>query len=370
MSEALKAVLALPPDRVDALVNASWPSWARGQEFLFGDSMPEVVVSILEYLPDPKSPSGCASLSAPVDDDSAKLEDGHMRSGVVCSCGQIHVRRGDRVRRGPMPLSIDDRDVVTSQLGTIVRIGEGQESVTVKWDRCLGDKVHTYTWPDPERNVLAPASFKEVADDVLNLQKQTGLSSAAAEQMLRSVGNNDAEVNVLDLYLKEGGDISERGLRKPPKLFHRARILPDRLLVQQWYDRIPPCRCTSPNCSGGVQWCSRADKHLGREAMVLKIDTDDDTVLVETQGPCNCHIWYPTLAVESVYDPDLADKLLFKENDQVECRMREGWEKGIVREVLWQGSTRKGPGPYAVTLDNGSNILVPHVTLIRKVRDV
>jgi len=358
----------LPPDDVDALVKSSWHSWARGQELLFADRMHEVVPSIVEYLPDAKSPGGSASTSPAVDDDSAKLEDGHTRSGVVCSCGQIHVRRGDRVRRGPLPLSIDDRDVVASQLGTIVRIGEGQESVTVKWDRCPGDKVHTYTWPDPDRNVLAPASFKEVAEDVLDLQKQTGLSSAAAEQMLRRVGIRAAEIDVVDLYLKEGGEISEKGLRKPPQLFHRARILPDKLLVQQWYDSIPPCRCTSPNCSGGVQWCSRADKHLGREAMVLKIDPDDDTVLVETQGPCNCQIWYPTLALEPVYDPDLSDKPLFKEKDHVECRMREGWEKGVVQEVLWQGSNRKGPGPYAVTLDNGREILVPHVSLIRRAR--
>jgi hypothetical protein len=73
--------------------------------------------------------------------------------------------------------------------------------------------------------------------------------------------------------------------------------------------------------------------------------------------------------LESVYDPDLEDKLLFKEEDQVECKMKDGWERGLVKEVLWHGLERKGPGPYAVTLHNGHTILVPHVSLIRSVAD-
>lgn len=357
MAEALKAMLRLRPDDVDALVKSYWDDWSRREEHLNPRFMQEVIANISEYLPDAMSKGGVSS-SAWEDDE--KLEDGHTRSGVVCSCGQIHVRRGDRVRRGPMPLGTDEM-VIPGQLGTIVRIGEGQESVVVKWDRCPGEKVHSYTWPDPDRNVLAPASFKEVADDVLELQKQTGLSSAAAERFLR-----EGTCSGSSFSLEE---VSEKGLRKQPQLFHRARILPDKLLVQQWYDNISPCQCKAPNCRGGVQWSSRADKHLGREAMILQMDADDDTVLVETQGPCNCQIWYPTLAVEPVYDPDLADKPSFKEEDHVECRMREGWEKGVVQEVLWHGSNRKGPAPYAVLLDNGRKILVPHVSLIRKAPD-
>merc|ERR1712107_163806 len=121
------------------------------------------------------------------EDDSAKLEDGHTRSGVVCSCGQVHVRRGDRIRRGPLESDVDEFDVKAGQLGTIVCIGQGQESITIKWDRC--EKVHSYTWPDPEMLILAPAGFGEVAEDVIEVQKQTGLSSVAAEEFLRLRAN-------------------------------------------------------------------------------------------------------------------------------------------------------------------------------------
>lgn len=157
----------------------------------------------------------------------------------------------------------------------------------------------------------------------------------------------------------------EQILRRSLKQYHRVRLLPDKLLVQQWFDKVRPCQCNKPSCCGGVQWSSRAEKHLGREAFVLKIDSSDDTVLVETRGPCNCQIWYPRLALEPVYDPDLDDAPLFNESDRVECKMRSGWEAGVVKEVLWRGKDRHGPCPYSVKLDNGSDILVPHANLIR-----
>jgi len=113
-------------------------------------------------------------------------------------------------------------------------------------------------------------------------------------------------------------------------------------------------------------WSSRAEKHLGREGLVVQLDPSDDTVLVEAAGPCDCKIWYPRLAVMPTFDPDLEDEPQFRVNDHVECKMQTGWEPGVVKEVLWNRQQRCGPVPYTVVLCNGSSIFVPHVNLIRK----
>jgi len=232
----------------------------------------------------------------------------------------------------------------------------------VKWDRSLEDMAYTYTWPDPDGLILSPASFFDVAPDVVQVQKTTGLSCVAAEELLR---RSDFDMTkALSLAHTTG----EEQLRKAPQLYHQIYILPESLLVQKWFDALRPCSCNGPHCRGGLQWSSRADKHLGREGLVLKIDNDDDTVLVETIGPCQCKIWYPRLAVEPVYNPDLADKPLHKVNDRVECRMEDGWLAGVVNEVLWDGPNRMGSCPYTVTLDDGRAICVPQVHLIRKMR--
>lgn len=372
LAAALKATTVLHPDDVDALIESSWHVWTQGREELQGaESLEALAASIARYLPNKSS----KDRPAPVDhwdDGSAKLEDGHTTSGAVCSCGQIHVRRGDRIRRGPMESEIDDQEISEGQLGTIVSIGIGQESVIVKWDRSREDSAHSYTWPDPEGLMLQPAKFAEVALDVSELQTYTGLSSVAADELLRqglakcSLGTRrDIEADLKNAITEQ--KLSEESLRKPPKQFHRARILPDKLLVQQWFDQVPPCKCSNASCSGGVQWSSRAAKHLGRESVVLKIDKDDDTVLVETQGPCNCQIWYPHQALQRVYDPDVFRTMEFEVDDHVECRMEKGWEKGVVTDVLWRGEERRGPVPYSVKLDTGVDISVPHFNLIRRV---
>jgi len=363
VSAALKAMLMLSPNDVEALVEASWETWTLGGDLLPISAVHELATSIVEFMPDSNSERTATPVKVS-EDDSAKLEDGHTRSGVVCSCGQVHVRRGDRIRRGAAQSAVDESDVSAGQLGTIVRIGDGQESVTVKWDRCPEGKVHCYTWPDPEGLVLAPASFAEVALDVADVQEQTGLSSMAAEELLRQVDFESAEAAAM-LRVQRSGKLCEHSLRQPLKVFHRVRLLPDKALVQQWFDTVPACQCNKPSCCGGVQWSSRAEKHLGREGFVLKVDSSDDTVLVETRGPCNCQIWYPRLALEPVYDPDLVDEPEFEVSDRVECRMKNGWEKGTVKEVLWRGAERKGACPYAVKLDNGTDIFVPHANLIR-----
>lgn len=350
VSAALKATLFLSPDDVDALMESLWPTWSQGSGLHDPASLLKLAACVEKYMP--------ASSSSPTasqnhwEDESAKLEDGHTRSGVVCSCGQVHVRRGDRIRRGPMESNVDASDITVGHLGTIVRIEQGEESVTIKWDRC--EKVFSYMWPDPEMLILAPAGFGEVAEDVVELQKRTGWSSIAAEESLR-------------LGVKKSKAMSEEQLRKPIKPYHRVRILPDKLLVQQWFDGVNPCQCNKPNCSGGIQWNSRANKHLGREALVLKVDEADDTILVETRGPCSCKIWYPRLALAPAYDADLQIEPEFKVGDSVECKM-ENWEKGKVTEVLWQGAERTGPVPYSVKLDDGRDISVPYYSLIRRPR--
>jgi len=349
VSLALKAMLSLSTDDVDAFVEASWHTWAQGGEHLNASSLPVLAAAVREFLP------ATSTEAKQTQDDSGQLEDGHKRTGVVCDCGQIHVRRGDRIRHGPAVA--EDTPVAPGQLGTIVRIGRGRETVTVKWDRC--DETQEYIWPDPEGHTLLPASYNEVAEDLSNVQKHTKLSTAAAEEFLRHRGFVPPDSFTHGKYIEDS-------FRQPPKRWHRVRILPDSVLVQQWFDSIAPCQCNRSSCSGGIRWSSNANKHLGREGILLEIDESDGTVLVETYGPCSCQIWYPRLAVMPVYDPDLNDKPCHKVDDQVECKMEHGWEKGVVEEVFWNGKERTGRHPYGVKLHEGRQIQVPRESLIRR----
>jgi len=373
-------MLPLPPNDVDSFVESSWPQWAQS-EVLGVSLITKLVAAIAEvtsnnrdfpFADDVLSGNDSSTIdrkhsaAKPIEHESGSPGNSHSRSGILCKCGQIHIRRGDRVQRGPKQLDNEEVDALVGQLGTIVRVGKDQESVNVKWDRSVSGKVNHYVWPDPDGLVLAPASFTDVADDVIKLRERTGLSSAAAEECLRRTGFDAVKAAKLCGATPENH--GEADLRNPPMLFHRVRILPDSLLVQQWFDNCLPCRCNRPACHGGLQWSSRADNHLGREAIVLKIDTDDDTVQVQTCGRCSCQIWYPRLAVEPVYDPDLEDTPLFDVNDAVECKMADGWKRGVVHDVTWRGANRRGPCPYAVLLHDGEHILVPHVDLIRKAR--
>ena len=163
--------------------------------------------------------------------------------------------------------------------------------------------------------------MKQLQELTLDPQLGTGLSSAAAEELLQRVHCAEKRP-VLEELARCGLQLGEEQLRKRPSLYHRVRLLPDRRLVQQWFDKSKPCGCERPSCCGGIMWSSRAEKHLGREAMVLQIDPSDDSVLVETSGSCECKIWYPRLAVEPVYDPDLEEEPQFKVDDLVECKMQ------------------------------------------------
>lgn len=356
VSAALRATLPFPADAVDAMVDPSGNHWTEAAVCKVLAAAGGAPAYLQKNVTQARIPTPVSSA-----DDDAKHEDGHSRSGVVCRCGQIHVRRGDRVCRGPAKRSNNEEGISPGHLGTIARVEDRHEAVIVKWDRSPLDKAHRYTWPDPDGRILAPAPFGEVAPDVAEVQKHTGLSSAAAEELLRRVG-----FDVEQALAISDENLQEEQVRKAPLLFHQVRILPDSVLVQQWFDCLRPCGCNGPHCRGGLQWSSRADKHLGREGMVLKIDTDDDTVLVETIGPCQCKIWYPRLAVELVYNPDLVDRPMHKVKTRVECRMEDGWLAGIINDVLWDGANRRGPCPYTVTLDDGRAISVPSIHLIRK----
>jgi hypothetical protein len=209
--------------------------------------------------------------------------------------------------------------------------------------------------------VLEPVSFREVAADVIEIQEKIGFSSAAVEALLQQ-----ANFKKDCVLARQYQGLSEENLRKKTRLFHHVRILPDLELVQQLFDAIQPYQCNNARCRGGVQWGSDAEKHLGREGILLKIDKDDDTVLVETIGACQCRVWFPRLAVEPVFNMDLSEEPLFEVHARVECRMENGWSMGVVEQVLWHGPDRYGPCPYTVKLDDGRSIFVPHTHLIRQ----
>lgn len=362
---SLNALLPLSSHKVSTLVESSWDEWTQGEELLGSGSLHKLVATIEAHLHDGNNSSEpiCIEVADNNSSGTDVLEDGHRSSGVVCKCGQIHVRRGDRIRRGPAWSEVDGAEVVAGQFGTIVRVGPDQESVFVHWDRCPG-KMYCYTWPDPCAEILAPSSFQEIPPDVLELQGKTNLSSVAVDRLLQRSPTHAAQL------LAEGSKkMTEEMLREDLQPFHRVRILPDSVLVQEWFDRCPPCQCSNPNCRGGqgVRWTHQAERHLGREGYLLKIDESDDSVLVRTSGPCTCKIWYPRLAVEPAFDPDLEDEPSFEVQARVECKMQEGWKRGTVTEVCWRGRTRTGPEPYEVLLDDGNSILVPNEHLIRPI---
>lgn len=349
VAAGLRACVELPPEEVDALL----PEGKGDEATISAETLEEVLKSVQDYLPT-------------IESESSSEEEAKRSSR--CRCGRMHIRRGDRVKRGPCSKTEDN--IMEGQLGSIVRLLEG--SVLVKWDRY--PKVYQYSWPHTDSEVLETASFTEVAPDAQKLQELTlephlgtGLSSAAAEELLMRVHPPEMRQQVaLEDLANRGRQLGEEQLRRKPDLFHRVRLLPDKRLVQQWFDKSKPCQCRKPGCCGGAMWSSRAEKHLGREGMVLQIDPSDDTVLVETSGPCECKIWYPRLAVVPIFDPDLEDEPQFKVDDQVECKMQTGWQRGVVKEVLWWKHHRCGPVPYTVVLSTGAHIFVPSASLIRK----
>ncbi|CAE8637766.1 unnamed protein product [Polarella glacialis] len=289
-----------------------------------------------EHSPPPPAPAG---------------EERHQSiSGQQCSCGKIHVRRGDRVRFAPGQ-AFRQAEESASELGTIVKDEEAANAVSVHWDYGGQSPLQNYAWPaDPAGHEVVHADFLDIASpDVTALAADLRISSVAASELLRRSAAGE----------EVAGD--EESLRKPLKVFHRCRILPDRDLVKQWFDTVPPCPCSRPTCNGGVKWNAQVEKHLGREAHLLKIDLRDDTVYVEVTGRCNCKLWVPCLAATPIFDPDTEQELRFAVGTRVECNMGESWAKGIVEGCWWrqEGWGNRNTSPYSIKLDDGNRISAP-----------
>eukprot|EP00913_Durusdinium_trenchii_P025666 g24089.t1 len=155
----LRACVELPPDEVEALL-----SNYADDDFLSGEQMYEILKSVQDYVPDLADPEPKVCKEEP-------------KGGCRCPCGRMHVRRGDRVKRGKGQAE-DGRRM--ARRGVCGVCGEAtwpkEESdargrVLVKWDRL--PKVHQYSWPGPESDVLQSAPFWELAADVQKLQELT-----------------------------------------------------------------------------------------------------------------------------------------------------------------------------------------------------
>merc|ERR1740121_2002202 len=87
--------------------------------------------------------------------------------GSVCACGQVHIHRGDRLRRGPAwPGGSEDGGA--GELGSVVCDEESSGSVVVHWDLSPPGEVHRYTWPDNQQvpQQVTHARFEEISEDV------------------------------------------------------------------------------------------------------------------------------------------------------------------------------------------------------------
>eukprot|EP00929_Paragymnodinium_shiwhaense_P022419 TRINITY_DN14329_c0_g1_i3.p1 TRINITY_DN14329_c0_g1~~TRINITY_DN14329_c0_g1_i3.p1 ORF type:complete len:478 (-),score=45.64 TRINITY_DN14329_c0_g1_i3:173-1606(-) len=325
---AFKALLLQPPDEVENLVMRSL-RFAGGDDELVGE---EDLRALLRTVPPYMAQiqplhSGISDSSTEASDSeenagsssSDTFHRGNSEPGSLCSCGRMHVHRGDRVKRGRAWRG-GDEDGGDGQLGTIVRDEEGLWAVYVQWEG-------------------------------------SGLSSTACSAWLR---RQDSEGEGEALLLANAP--SEASLRQPARLYYRCRVLPDQALVQRWFSECPPCPCSRRTCRGGVRWNAQACRHLGREGYVLRRDDRDGTVLVEMTGRCNCKLWYPALAVETVYDPDIPEKPRFKPGDAVRCKVNGDWHKGTISHFWWRPSSGWGnrpTAPYYVKLNDGRCVFAP-----------
>lgn len=355
---ALKAMLPVSPDSIDSLVSSSWERWSLGEENLSVHHITTLICAIDDVLPAPKMNPVSALCHAPVESICSTGMVGHgsgKAPGSVCACGKIHILRGDRVRRGPAWTGNGTKE----ELGTVVRYEESNSTVLVKWDRSTSSTLQRCSWSARSSNhELVHVPFSEAACDVRGLQEKTRLSSAAAERLLRRYNYDSTRAS--EVFQSNSG-LSEVSLRESPKLFHRVRVLPDAGHLQDWFDACPPCPCTNHNCRGGVQWSAHAERHLGREGYVVAGDKRDNTVRVEFTGRCHCQIWYPSMSVEPVYDPDTQREPRFAVSTRVECKMGSGWFPGSVNRVWWRepGWKDRPTAPYSVRLDDGRFVFAP-----------
>eukprot|EP00927_Polykrikos_kofoidii_P066217 TRINITY_DN61857_c0_g1_i1.p1 TRINITY_DN61857_c0_g1~~TRINITY_DN61857_c0_g1_i1.p1 ORF type:complete len:537 (+),score=70.58 TRINITY_DN61857_c0_g1_i1:67-1611(+) len=369
---AYKAMLLVPSEEVEDLLS-DWPGWNRVGDRVGVSSLSSLARAMAQHMPPiPPSPWTAVELaqedatpSSPSAPSGLSPEEhrGGSSPGERCSCGRIHVHRGDRVKRG-QAWNRSQEDGGPGQLGTIVRDEEGCEFVLVQWDRSSPGEVRRYAWPaDPEQHEVEHVQFQHIADEVRELQEWTGRSSAAVVEVIRRAGLSHGNVvNQAYFAMLIASWPNEEELRQRPKIFHRCRVLPDELFVRQSFDACPPCPCTRPTCRGGVRWNSQAAKHLGREGYLLKVDERDGTVLVELTGRCNCKIWFPFLAVQPVYDPDMAEEPRFPVGASVQCKFDGAWHEGTVNRVWWRPSSgwgNRSTAPYSVKLHDGRSVFAP-----------
>lgn len=370
MCAVLQAMLRASPERIEVLVTGSWPRWAPDRDLLLAPSLQLVVEEIGPALLAPPAPVGAiepAVLDTPSGCEHGNKGKAHATStaaGTLCVCGEVHAVVGDRVQRARAWKS-GDQDGGAGQLGTIVRCEREANRVLVRWDRGQNGAVHYHDWPrEPEAHEVEHVPFGRVPDDLRELQARTGLSSVASEQLLSDLNFDlHAAVSCIPFLLPGRPSVSEEVAfrRRPVKLFDRVRVVPDPVLVQSWFDAMPPCQCGRPNCGGGLQWGINAERHLGREGHVVCEDPRDGCLRVEMVGRCNCLLWYPRLAIEPVNDRSEEVQPRFSVGSRVTCKVRGAWLTGTVDSTRWRqaGWGDRRTAPYSVRLDDGRLAFAP-----------
>jgi len=287
-----------------------------------------------------------------VDDDSNSNQDRNMEHqtepGVICVCGCVHVCRGDRVKRGAAWREGCEDDGGAGHLGSVVRCNEDSGNVSVHWDKDLPEVMYRYAWPGaPELNELTHVAFKHVPDHLQAVRRKTHLSSAALLHLIRRLRGEPHQdvpaasgVTEARLLVAAAG-MKEEELRTVPNLFQRCRVLPDEDLIRRWFECTLGSNLNDDNL-GIVQ------EHLGRECYVLKVDKRNGAIFVEMAERCDCSMWLPQLAVETIYDPDTASPPRFGVGHRVKCLTCDGWKLGAVERICTE-KTVGGIGPQRPT---------------------
>uniref|UniRef100_A0A7S1FAX9 RING-type domain-containing protein n=1 Tax=Noctiluca scintillans TaxID=2966 RepID=A0A7S1FAX9_NOCSC len=325
----LNGLLPSTPKQVEAFVSASWSTWTLGEEFLDEARISAFALAIDGALPKVQTtetelpvrlmptPSGC-------DSQVCGVHAAATAPGELCSCGRVHVLRGDRVKRNPVWERIVDGG--ECDFGTVVRCDESAGVVVVLWDHA--HEPITYSWPSCRHlHEVVHVPFQEAGSD--------GFRPVVEASEL-----HDAE----------------------PQLFDFVRVLPCASEVQQWFDSRPACGCCDQRCRRNFQWTTNVGRHVGRAGYVLQKDSSDGNVLIEFVGRCHCQLHFPLCAVERMRDQDEgADHPRFALDARVECKLSQKWYSGTVTRLRWRekGWGDRPTAPYIVRLDDGRAVFAP-----------
>lgn len=325
----LNALLSSTPKRVEAFVSASWSTWTLGEEFLGETRISAFALAIDAVLPEVQTtetelpvrlmptPSGC-------DSQVCGVHAAATVPGELCSCGRVHVLRGDRVKRNPVWERIVDGG--ENDVGTVVRCDESAAAVMVSWDHT--HEPTTYSWPSCRHlHEVVHVPFQDTGFDGLR-------------PVVEATNLNDAE----------------------PQLFDFVRVVSCASEVQQWFDSRPACGCCDQRCRRNFQWTTNVGRHVGRAGYVLQKDPSDGNVLIEFVGRCHCQLHFPLCAVERLRDQDEgADHPRFALDARVECKLSQKWYSGTVTRLRWRekGWGDRPTAPYIVRLDDGRAVFAP-----------